>query len=158
MSVDRNHNILDHGKDKTELLQKELLWIRALNTAYPFETINNKLRLRQHDYVQIKSLTKKVSELHRDFVVTMVDKASGNYAFTCKKLYLQFMEKELNTQSDDGKTYEIKDQLDPVSIKLNHEKFTRSFGIAVRGHTEDSGLHKEGFPPPLALLRKSGRH
>ncbi|KAF8361027.1 hypothetical protein PRIPAC_87950, partial [Pristionchus pacificus] len=107
MSVDRNHNILDHGKDKTELLQKELLWIRALNTAYPFE-------------------------LHRDFVVTMVDKASGNYAFTCKKLYLQFMEKELNTQSDDGKTYEIKDQLDPVSIKLNHERFTRSFGIAVQ--------------------------
>ncbi|KAF8362070.1 hypothetical protein PRIPAC_88993 [Pristionchus pacificus] len=53
----------------------------------------------------------------------MVDKASGNYAITCKKLYLQFMEKELNTQSNDGKTYEIKDQLDPVSIKLNHEKF-----------------------------------
>ncbi|KAF8385528.1 hypothetical protein PRIPAC_74670 [Pristionchus pacificus] len=25
--------------------------------------------------------------------------------------------------SDDGKTYEIKDQLDPVSIKLNHERF-----------------------------------
>ncbi|KAF8367718.1 hypothetical protein PRIPAC_85547, partial [Pristionchus pacificus] len=136
-------DILDHGKDKTELLQKELLWIRALNTAYPFgshdaftriisETINNKLRLHQHDYVQIKSLTKKVSELHRDFVVTMVDKASGNYAITCKKLYLQFMEKELNTQSNDGKTYEIKDQLDPVSIKLIHEKFTRSFGIAVQ--------------------------
>uniref|UniRef100_A0A8R1UTH5 Reverse transcriptase domain-containing protein n=1 Tax=Pristionchus pacificus TaxID=54126 RepID=A0A8R1UTH5_PRIPA len=62
----------------------------------------------------------------------MVDKASGNYAITCKKLYLQFMEKELNTQSNDGKTYEIKDQLDPVSIKLNHEKFTRSFGIAVQ--------------------------
>ncbi|KAF8362111.1 hypothetical protein PRIPAC_89034 [Pristionchus pacificus] len=74
----------------------------------------------------------RVSELHRDFVVTMVDKASGNYAITCKKLYLQFMEKELNTQSNDGKTYEIKDQLDPVSIKLNHEKFTRSFGIAVQ--------------------------
>ncbi|KAF8368037.1 bbs-1 [Pristionchus pacificus] len=71
-------------------------------------------------------------QLHRDFVVTMVDKASGNYAITCKKLYLQFMEKELNTQSNDGKTYEIKDQLDPVSIKLNHEKFTRSFGIAVQ--------------------------
>ncbi|KAF8380957.1 hypothetical protein PRIPAC_70099, partial [Pristionchus pacificus] len=209
MSVVRNHinilknlcmiDILDHGKDKTELLQKELLWIRASNTAYPFglndsiknfgyiseginpleksshpyqtlpisdlprnsrgkrkrtrrkpaykctktaqdivneieiretQTINNKLRLRQHDYVQIKSLTKKVSELHRDFVVTMVDKASGNYAITCKKLYLQFMEKELNTQSNDGKTYEIKDQLDPVSIKLNHEKFTRGFGIS----------------------------
>ncbi|KAF8367314.1 hypothetical protein PRIPAC_85143 [Pristionchus pacificus] len=57
----------------------------------------------------------------------MVDKASGNYAITCKKLYLQFMEKELNTQSTEGKTYEIKDQLDPVNIKLNHEKFTRSF-------------------------------
>ncbi|KAF8353840.1 hypothetical protein PRIPAC_95463 [Pristionchus pacificus] len=138
MSVDRNHNILDHGKDKTELLQKELLWIRALNTAYPFETINNKLRLHQHDYVQIKSLTKKVSELHRDFEVTMVDKASGNYAITCKKLYLQFMEKELNTQSNDGKTYEIKDQLDPVSIKLNHEKFLhghfRRYCYSITGH------------------------
>ncbi|KAF8374323.1 hypothetical protein PRIPAC_80752 [Pristionchus pacificus] len=99
-------DILDHGKDKTELLQKELLWIRALNTAYP-----------------------KVAELHRDFVITMVDKASGNYAITCKQLYLQFMEKELNTQSTDGKTYEIKDQADPVNIKINHEKFTRSFGI-----------------------------
>lgn len=30
--------------------------------------------------------------------------------------------------------------------------------IQVRGHTADSGLYKEGFPPPLALLRKSGRH
>uniref|UniRef100_A0A8R1U5W9 Reverse transcriptase domain-containing protein n=1 Tax=Pristionchus pacificus TaxID=54126 RepID=A0A8R1U5W9_PRIPA len=36
--------------------------------------------------------------------------------------------KELNTESTDGKTYEIKDQLDPVNVKLNHEKFTRSFG------------------------------
>ncbi|KAF8382570.1 hypothetical protein PRIPAC_71712 [Pristionchus pacificus] len=34
----------------------------------------------------------------------------------------------------------------------------RNGRLMVRGHTADSGLYKEGFPPPLALLRKSGRH
>ncbi|KAF8372777.1 hypothetical protein PRIPAC_79206, partial [Pristionchus pacificus] len=76
-----------------------------------------------HNWPFMKGEHNRVIIKEGDFVVTMVDKASGNYAITCKKLYLQFMEKELNTQSNDGKTYEIKDQLDPVSIKLNHEKF-----------------------------------
>ncbi|GMR50784.1 hypothetical protein PMAYCL1PPCAC_20980, partial [Pristionchus mayeri] len=97
-------DILDHGKDKPELLQKELMWIKALNTAYPLE-------------------------LHKDFVITMVDKAAGNYAFTCKKLYLQFMEKEMNTQNDGERTYELKPQICPTVIRSNHERFTRSFGI-----------------------------
>ncbi|GMT02312.1 hypothetical protein PENTCL1PPCAC_24486 [Pristionchus entomophagus] len=108
MSVDRNHNILDHGKDKTELLHKELMWIKALNTAYPLELNDSKINFSQ-EYILIGNLNRKMSEFHRDFVITMVDKASGNYAFTCKKLYLEFMEKELNTTSNGDRTYEIRD-------------------------------------------------
>ncbi|GMR34550.1 hypothetical protein PMAYCL1PPCAC_04745, partial [Pristionchus mayeri] len=122
-------DILDHGKDKTELLQKELLWIKALNAAYPFDRINNRLNFKQNEIRNHKIFSYKVSQLHKDFVVTMVDKASGNYAFTCKKLYLKFMEKELNTTSDGNRTYALKSHILPIDIKTNHERFTRSFGI-----------------------------
>ncbi|GMR33651.1 hypothetical protein PMAYCL1PPCAC_03846, partial [Pristionchus mayeri] len=119
-------DILDHGKDKTELLQKELLWIKALNTAYPFDKINNRLNFKQNEIRNHKIFSYKVSQLHKDFVVTMVDKASGNYAFTCKKLYLKFMEKDLNTTSDGNRTYALKSHILPIDIKTNHERFTRS--------------------------------
>ncbi|GMT21814.1 hypothetical protein PFISCL1PPCAC_13111, partial [Pristionchus fissidentatus] len=53
----------------------------------------------------------------------MVDKASGNYAFTCKKLYLRFMEKELNTENDGDKTYEVQDNTNSEDLRILHERF-----------------------------------
>ncbi|GMT06598.1 hypothetical protein PENTCL1PPCAC_28772 [Pristionchus entomophagus] len=131
MSVDRNHNILDHGRDKTELLHKELMWIRALNSAYPLG-LNDSKRSIFHKNVSLSVTLIARFRFHRNFAITMVDKASGNYAFTCKKLYLEFMEKELNTASNVMRTYEIKDYLDSDEIKVKHERFTRSFGITAQ--------------------------
>ncbi|GMT20376.1 hypothetical protein PFISCL1PPCAC_11673, partial [Pristionchus fissidentatus] len=122
-------DILDHGKDKQELLQKEVMWIKALNTAFPFGLISTRKTSRCDEYSDMRYFTSAISKLHTDFVVTMVDKASGNYAFTCKKLYLKFMEKELNTESNGDKTYEIQDQTNLEDLKILHERFTRSFGI-----------------------------
>ncbi|GMS95156.1 hypothetical protein PENTCL1PPCAC_17331 [Pristionchus entomophagus] len=90
----------------------------------------------------------------------MVDKASGNYAFTCKKLYLEFMEKELNTTSNGDRTYEIRDQLDSDEIKVKHERFTRSFGITAQA---DGNLPKiYGIPKmhktPIKFRFITGAH
>ncbi|GMT03761.1 hypothetical protein PENTCL1PPCAC_25935, partial [Pristionchus entomophagus] len=155
VSVDRNHNILDNGRDKTELLHKELMWIRALNTAYPLVTASSRKVNFTQECIPIGNVNRKISEFHRNFVITMVDKASANYAFTCKKLYLEFMEKELNTTSNGDRTYEIKDQLDSDEIKVKHERFTRSFGITAQGPARDTPLFYLSIPPPLALLQSS---
>ena len=37
----------------------------------------------------------ELARLQDQFVITVVDKAAGNYAFTCKKLYLLVLAKEL---------------------------------------------------------------
>lgn len=72
-----------------------------------------------------------LNEIHRNFVVTIVDKASGNYAFTCKKLYLEFMEREMNTVHGNNRTYSLTDQETMEAIIRRHERATRNLNLEV---------------------------
>ena len=54
------------------------------------DNYHNNLAHDQFDQI----LTKDLSEIHKDFIVTLTDKATSNYSFTCKKLYIMFMNEE----------------------------------------------------------------
>jgi len=45
--------------------------------------------------VALKSMRRIIQKMQENFIITTVDKASSNYAFTCKKQYLLFMNKEM---------------------------------------------------------------
>ena len=87
-----------HGDDKVEFDQwKKLLEdlinerIKFLTTKMKFPNITPKLQ-----QPRIKSALK---ELHKHFVITPIDKASGNVALICKRFYAQVIIKELGLNS-----------------------------------------------------------
>lgn len=47
----------------------------------------------------LKSLKTHISAIQHKFIISPVDKASNNYSFCCKKLYLQLLDNELKTSS-----------------------------------------------------------
>lgn len=75
------------------------------------------------------SITDELRNLHKHFIVTIVDKASGNYAFTCKKQYLRFMENEMNTTTSNTRTYEPVPDADIDKLLSNHNANARSYGL-----------------------------
>ena len=92
-------------------------------------------RLRTHDASTNPDIKQSLRQLHDSFVVTIVDKASGNYAFTCKKQYLLFMEKEMNTTTSNLRTYEPVTESNIDSIIDKHNSNARSFGLKLRDNS-----------------------
>ena len=90
---------------------------KSLFTAWKdklLEAIGNKINAIRFNTEYRKPILKKNScknELKRlqdKFVITVVDKAAGNYAFTCKKFYFSRLAKELGLDGDSlgNETYE----------------------------------------------------
>ena len=67
------------------------------------------------------------SRLKEHFVLSSVDKASNNISFTCKKFYLDNLERELNNTD----TYVIS-ELEKNDIIKKHVRFCESLGIEVK--------------------------
>ncbi|GMR40858.1 hypothetical protein PMAYCL1PPCAC_11053, partial [Pristionchus mayeri] len=59
--------------------------------------------------------------------------------------YRSNMEKEMNTQNDGERTYELKPQICPTVIRSNHERFTRSFGQLSTVHNPNSKIFCDDF-------------
>ena len=67
------------------------------------------------------------SRLKEHFVLSSVDKASNNISFTCKKFYIDNLDRELNSTD----TYVIS-ELDKKDIIKKHVMFCESLGIDVK--------------------------
>ena len=67
------------------------------------QRINNRIRSLQNsknlkDFengINYNLLDKQINNIHKNFVITTVDKASNNFAFICKKFYLSMIKNEL---------------------------------------------------------------
>ena len=81
-----------------------------------------------------KSLYKSIEILQKDFIICPVDKAAGNFAFVCKKFYVEVLLKELgfdfNMLSAIGNvTYSpVEESIDTV-IKRHVEDIKKGFSI-----------------------------
>ena len=73
----------------------ERLHFHATNTVFNSPTLSKNV------------CQEELRRLQRDFVITVVDKASGNYAFTCKKFYFLKLAEELglNNANAGNETY-----------------------------------------------------
>ena len=86
-------------------------------------------RLKMEKIMETPQIHSTLKALHKNFVITTIDKASGNFAVTCKKLYLQFLEKELNTVTGGNRTYEPLNTADCQAIVDIHDRSTRGYGL-----------------------------
>ncbi|MDR2223120.1 MAG: hypothetical protein LBE34_10330, partial [Flavobacteriaceae bacterium] len=71
-----------------------------------------------------------IKELHKNYIITIVDKASNNYAITCKKLYVSLIVKELGLESsvdNDNNTYVLYNMESEESILKRHEMQSKNF-------------------------------
>ena len=83
--------------------------------------INNKIdflaRTRKWDKPILSNINSKreLDRLQELFVITVVDKAAGNFAFTCKKFYLLRLASELGINNDTpgNETYELQNRSEP---------------------------------------------
>ena len=70
--------------------------------------LNNKIRSLQNTYnlktfefgVDFGILKKQIENVHKHFVITTIDKASNNFAFICKKFYINQMKNELGIRNN----------------------------------------------------------
>lgn len=92
------------------------------------------------------SLHKELKELQKHFIITCIDKAAGNFALTCKKLYVITMNKELGFDHVTRKniasnpTYKIYDRETYSSIIKRHEITTKSLNLETK--SKDLALPK----------------
>lgn len=78
-----------------DVFKKNLL--TRISKRISFVKCNNFVNDRR--LVSIKDVEDSISFLHKHFVVTTVDKASGNFAIVCKKFYLSVLMNELGVDS-----------------------------------------------------------
>ena len=65
--------------------------------------VNDRIRAMQNSHtleqfrygIDINLLDKQIDIIHKHFVITTVDKASKNFAFICKKIYISKIKEEL---------------------------------------------------------------
>lgn len=76
-----------------------------------------------------EEILRDIKEIHKHFVITLVDKASNNYAIICKKLYIKFLEKELqiNQQNPSNLTYSLHLNENIDQILMRHLVITDSY-------------------------------
>ena len=102
--------------------------------------------LKKHDHPSVKpqlnSNTKHIlKKLHKDYVLTLVDKASGNIAIMCKTHYLKTMKKEFDSSATYNEITHLADEKQDLIIK-----YCKKHGI---------GITKEQikFPYPYICLK-----
>ena len=79
---------------------------------------------------------KYLSELHSQYVIAPIDKATGNVALICKRFYADVLVKELGLKGDKSNTYELVKKNSSSVIKTNKKDLYNKFGIDVSGINE----------------------
>ena len=118
-------NINNFNEWKTKVL--ECVDSRINNLSKTIKISNHKL-IHQH-YSAMQCL----KHLHENFVITPIDKATGNVAIICKRFYAEVLIKELGlgSSSTKGSTY-LKTTKSSDTIVRNHSTFLkRNFNINI---------------------------
>jgi len=96
-------------------------------------SLNNSLTIKQcSSAFNKKNIRSCLKDLHSKYVITPIDKAASNVAFTCKRFYAQTLVNELGISSNDGdNTYKKINQTPNVIINKHKKDLKRSFNIEV---------------------------
>ena len=101
------------------------------------EHLNNRiLPFTSQQVLKDPEVKKALSDLHRNFIIAPIDKATGNISFICKRYYASVLVKELGIEisnhSNDIGTYILEDNISCEAIIQNHSTILKhQFGLDV---------------------------
>ena len=94
----------------------------------------NKNKKQHHSILKIDSSVECLNNLHDNYVMVPIDKASNNIAFVCKRFYAEVLLKELGLIGSATSTYTKLDEHSPEDIIKQHvSDLKQKFGITVEG-------------------------
>ena len=95
----KNRFIDINSGNNEDLTEWETSVKRMLNNK--IRTLKNTHNLKTYEFgINFSLLKKQIDNIHKHFVITTVDKASNNFAFVCKKFYVNQMKKELGIRGN----------------------------------------------------------
>ena len=95
----KNRLINLNNGNNNDLTEWETSLKRMLNNR--IRSLQNSYDLKTYEYgINFGLLNKQIDNIHKHFVITTVDKASNNYAFICRKFYLNQMKNELGIRNN----------------------------------------------------------
>ena len=90
--------------------------------------------------LQDEEVQAALSDLHKNFVVVPIDKASNNVALICKRFYIQKLLDEVGVPGDSSPTYKLSDR-DPGDIVNDNISLCEKFGLSVEKKVTDASIH-----------------
>ena len=100
-----------------------------------------------------EDVVKSLSDLHKNFVVVPIDKASNNVAIICKRFYIQQLLDEVGVPGNASPTYQLSEQ-DPDNVIFNNAALCEKFGITLEERLKTLPfmywLPKMHYSPPRA--------
>ena len=91
--------------------------------------LKHSVNTRHESIFSDPDVVRKLSRLHENFVIVSADKASNNYTFVCKKLYVSNLTEDIWLNSLPGNpTYDLTD-FSASELLDNHKSVLTSFGI-----------------------------
>ena len=168
----REPRTLNYNKCKKEINTTLLLAIDSLSVKYhlekeDFTSWKNKIvqlvdqRVEVLKRKKVPSKTKPVledeeaiaalSDLHRNFVVVPIDKASNNVAIICKRFYIQKVLNEVGVPGDTSPTYKMSER-DPTDVIFDNSILCEKYGHSLEDRMQTLPfmywLPKMHYSPP----------
>ena len=109
--------------------------------------IENNITISNNDWGYSKGIYryKEIYQLKKDFIISPIDKATNNYAYTCKKLYILNIMKELGLHFENGmaknradlidKTYQISD-VTASGLLERHTNQCKTFNLNIESENQ----------------------
>ena len=121
-----NENLLQEWKIRTmELVDKRIQHLNKDNN----DRSNNTASLKN------KVIGKTLEQLQEDFIITPIDKANGNIAFTCKRFYAQTILNELGIRQNNRSSSNTYNTVDANSkddiIKKHANHLRKNFNVSL---------------------------
>ena len=118
-TVDKYQNVtLHHFKNWEDLVRQKVRYkIRDLKTKHTFQQTKSIL-----DDDDVKTY---LAELHKNFVIVPIDKASDNIAIVCKKFYVSRLFEELGIPGNTSDTYML-------ATKIKDDIITNNLSLCVK--------------------------
>lgn len=103
--------------------------------------------------LQDEEVQSALSDLHKNFVVVPIDKASNNVALICKRFYIQKLLDEVGVPGDSSPTYKLSDR-DPSDVVNDNISLCEKFGLTVEERLQTLPfmywMPKMHYSPPRA--------
>ena len=109
---------------KKEKVNKKIFSIWKNRVLQIFNARIQKLKVKCNNYKYPKFFdpltVKYLNNLHKDYVVTIADKASSNFVFICKHYYLNVLCSELNFfNNSNSTTYKVTNNFEHATVNRN---------------------------------------